>query len=530
MKQSSSLLALLLPALGIVAGCGGSSVVPGGGEASMDFGGITTRVAGTVQPPVTSGDSDVVVTGVAGGNFTAIRLLSTAPPSDTGKILFHSQHQIGLMNADGTGLSAIPIANLAPKHPRITKDGTRVVFSASPDGADREIYAVDIDGGNLTRLTNNSVDDDWPCWSPDASRIAYATLRDGNWEIYTMDTSGNWPFRVTNTPAEDFMPDWSPDGTRIAFVSDPFPDDPYNYTSVYTTSTTGTNLMLMSNAYASYTSPRWSPDGNLLAMGWTVVTLSKSLTGIDCVTKTGLDSPPYFSDYNGESDYAFPGIWSPDGSRMAFLRFFNDDRPSGIYTASFLGSIESPIFSGPYRYSATIWDWIRDPLSDLMIGTGGVLGTNASGFLYARSGSKATSLLTFECSNRNSARVTTQTSQANELSDVVFTLSGDLITKINYINLGDAIPKAKIAVGFTIPNATNALVDVDARTGQVVTVIPYTSNRGVSTSPVIAVENGNRVFRGNFPAVYGPDGKNLAGNGAREVRVDLSDGTVRIVR
>jgi hypothetical protein len=61
-------------------------------------------------------------------------------------------------------------------------------------------------------------------------------------------------------------------------------------------------------------------------------------------------------------------------------------------------------------------------------------------------------------------------------------------------------------------------------------VLPYTSNRGVSGAPAISMENGKRVFRGNFTAVYGPDGKNLAGDGAREVRVDVETDTVTVIR
>ena len=43
--------------------------------------------------------------------------------------------------------------------------------------------------------------------------------RDGNQEIYVMDADGSNPTRLTNDAKRDEDPDWSPDGTQIAFRS-----------------------------------------------------------------------------------------------------------------------------------------------------------------------------------------------------------------------------------------------------------------------------------------------------------------------
>ena len=51
-------------------------------------------------------------------------------------------------------------------------------------------------------------------------RIVFTSLRDGNAEIYVMDAGGGNQENLTNHPAYDGEPDWSPDGTKIAFVSD----------------------------------------------------------------------------------------------------------------------------------------------------------------------------------------------------------------------------------------------------------------------------------------------------------------------
>jgi TolB protein len=49
-----------------------------------------------------------------------------------------------------------------------------------------------------------------PAWSPDGSRIAFLTGRDGNGEIYVMNADGSGPTNLTNNPAEDYDPVWSP--------------------------------------------------------------------------------------------------------------------------------------------------------------------------------------------------------------------------------------------------------------------------------------------------------------------------------
>ena len=98
-------------------------------------------------------------------------------------------------------------------------DGTRLAFQSKKDG-NWKIYVIERDGSNLLNLSDHSADDGSFAWSPDGAHIAFKSRRDGNGEIYVVDRDGSNPVNLTNHPAGDGNPAWSPDGTRIAFRSD----------------------------------------------------------------------------------------------------------------------------------------------------------------------------------------------------------------------------------------------------------------------------------------------------------------------
>ena len=96
--------------------------------------------------------------------------------------------------------------------------GSKIAFVSNQDG-NPEIYIMDADGSNVTRLTNNPGSDGSPTWSPDGMRIAFASSRDDNTDIYIMNADGSNVTRLTTDPANDRGPSWSPDGSMIAFDS-----------------------------------------------------------------------------------------------------------------------------------------------------------------------------------------------------------------------------------------------------------------------------------------------------------------------
>jgi Tol biopolymer transport system component len=172
-------------------------------------------------------DSDIYV---MNANGTKVHELTFSNAFDgdpawgrSGKIAFESlragKGDVWTISPNGTGEKNLTANSTAfDGDPSWSPDGTKIVFTSERDG-DREVYVMNADGSNQTRLTTSPGFDENPSWSPDGSEIAFDTNRDGNLEIYAMNADGSNPHRVTNHPAIDAIPSYLPDG-RIVFVSE----------------------------------------------------------------------------------------------------------------------------------------------------------------------------------------------------------------------------------------------------------------------------------------------------------------------
>ncbi|MCX8126557.1 MAG: hypothetical protein N3E40_05415, partial [Dehalococcoidia bacterium] len=160
--------------------------------------------------------------------------------------------------ADGQAAGTAFGSNISFQTPAGPPPGTKIAFTSLRNG-NSEIYVMNPDGSNQTRLTNNPAEDRHPNFSPDGSKIAFASNRDGNFEIYVMNADGTNPVRLTNNPASDRFPRWSPDGTKIAFVSN---RDGTTNDEIYVMNADGSNQTRLTNSPGIDTQPAWSPDGS----------------------------------------------------------------------------------------------------------------------------------------------------------------------------------------------------------------------------------------------------------------------------
>src|SRR5215218_7851143 len=98
-----------------------------------------------------------------------------------------------------------------------TKAQEKIAFQSNRDG-NAEIYTMDTDGSDQTRLTYSSADDFNPEFSPDGSKIVFSTVRDGNFEIYVMNADGTHQTRLTINSGGDGDPAWRLEGSKMGLT------------------------------------------------------------------------------------------------------------------------------------------------------------------------------------------------------------------------------------------------------------------------------------------------------------------------
>jgi Tol biopolymer transport system component len=258
------------------------------------------------------------------GTPTEITVPTTTPIeipflSGGGRIAFASERDgtldIYVMDVDTGNMTRLTHTPAHDSGPAWSPDGTKIAFMSEQDG-NHDIYVMDSDGSNVTRLTNDPASEHGAAWSPNGEGITFVSDREGNYDIYIMDSDGSNVTRLTDNPASDANAAWSPDGTQIVFAS-----DRGGNLDIYVMNSDGSNVTRLTDSPAQDVDPAWSPDGKQ------IVFVSNRDDPNPAILSSGTNREIYLMKVDGSSPirltdnpaYDIAASWSPDGNQIIFV-------------------------------------------------------------------------------------------------------------------------------------------------------------------------------------------------------------------
>lgn len=207
--------------------------------------------------------------------------------------------------------------NLPDDHPSFSPDYRKIVFTSNRADKDNwDIYVMNVNGSNPTRLTTHPGLDTEPVFSPSGNKIAFATETFGALEIATMNLNGTGITKLTNTAFESIEPAWRPDGQEIAFAR-VFPGFP-KQKDVFVIAPDGSGERQVTSTDREDHDPTYSPAGTEI-----VITSERPPTSVPygnvhkIRVSDGLDLGDLTSDVTLAAGDPF---WSQDGQTIAYFK------------------------------------------------------------------------------------------------------------------------------------------------------------------------------------------------------------------
>ena len=240
-----------------------------------------------------------------------------AYPGENGRIayVFHLEnghHEIYTMNPNGTDRKQLTDNSVYDTSPTYSPSGTKIAFVSEQEGGVSKIYTMNASDGSDQRALRGSTGGQEPAYSPNGTKIAFAGQGEDE-DILVVRAKDGSAKKLTNTPpvngyeVRERDPAYSPDGTKIVFYKETFrPHD----VDLYTMNANGTGVKQITDYKGKEYFPDWSPSGHRIVFhqytptkGVRIVTIKPDGTDRHVVTEDGKDP-----------------VWSPNGGKIAFTR------------------------------------------------------------------------------------------------------------------------------------------------------------------------------------------------------------------
>jgi TolB protein len=233
----------------------------------------------------------------------------------------------------------------------LTGDGsvfdTKIAFVMKQNRSS-DIYTINFDGSDLTKVTNYRSVTLSPRWSPDGQTIGFVSYKDGNPDLFFRRLQDYSTRKISEFRGLNLLGDWSPDGRKLLLTLSKDGNE-----EIYQLNLDSGPLIRLTREFSIDISPVWSPDGRRIAF----------------VSNRSGSPQIFLMDSDGarvrrltfEGGYNTSPSWSPNGSRIAYegrkegrFRIFSisEDGSSLVQIGPQTGDNESPSWSPDGRYLA----------------------------------------------------------------------------------------------------------------------------------------------------------------------------------
>ena len=202
----------------------------------------------------------------------------------------------------------------------------KIVFSAKT-GAEDALHFVNVKTGDIEKSVKLNLNGIYnPAWSPNGDEIAFTGLKEGRSDIYIYNLKTEELRKITNDIFSNVEPRWSPDGSKIVFASDrgeyleempenfsPIDINMKNY-DIYEINVDGSGMRRLTDTEFLERTPIYSPDGKYIAF-------MSDRSGVSNIYLKDLETGEEWPITNVLTG-AFQPTWGGNASRMAFASFY----------------------------------------------------------------------------------------------------------------------------------------------------------------------------------------------------------------
>jgi len=130
----------------------------------------------------------------------------------------HAERQFTWVDRSGNEVGTVGAPDSGDAlSPSLSRDGGGVAFLRRVNG-NTDVWVLETRRGVLSRFTDHVAEDIFPVWSPDATRIAFTSTRDGRFDLYQRGTTGvGIDELLLPSPEETFVSDWSSNGRVLLY-------------------------------------------------------------------------------------------------------------------------------------------------------------------------------------------------------------------------------------------------------------------------------------------------------------------------